>query len=106
MPSTAERSIDETRLLRAMRLLPFVERLGPMQFKVPGHHEPHYYVDLSQDPPCLCCDMEFAGRQGHQCKHTLACRWLNRDLPVLMAAGNVLLRVEKHLAEHVGSEDE
>lgn len=51
---------------------------------VAGNVERYYIVDLSQDPPCHCRDMEYRGAAIRQnCKHTLAARLAKMD-PALL----------------------
>jgi hypothetical protein len=66
-----DESIEPGRLRRAIKRLPFVEQVGPRQFRVKGNDEPWYAVDLDVEPPCYCKDRE---NRGVQCLHELACR--------------------------------
>lgn len=75
--STGERAYSPDRLRRAWHLVRSgrVKQVGPRQFRVAGNVEPEYAVDLDEDPPCYCRDMEHrGGRIRQNCKHVLACR--------------------------------
>jgi hypothetical protein len=71
-----KRSNKPTRLRSAWKLVASekIQILPDGTYRVPGNEEPWYTVDLRQDPPCHCKDMEFGGGDEHQCKHALACR--------------------------------
>jgi hypothetical protein len=91
---TRERAITPSRLWDAGLLLPFVERLptGPRQYRVKGHDEPHYDVDLDSDEICPCRDAYY---RTVRCKHQLVCEILDGDLMVRLAYGQMLLRKEE-----------
>jgi hypothetical protein len=88
--SAPARAFDPARLRRAAQLA--VQRIGATTFAVRGQEEPYYYVDLAGDLPCACKDAEF---HGSGCKHELAARLANGDMPLVMALGEMLLRAER-----------
>lgn len=74
------------RLRRAWSLVKagLVVRESETQFRVAGNCQPEYVVDLAHEPPCSCEDKWFH-EAAHQCKHELAARMANQELPVLMS---------------------
>jgi hypothetical protein len=61
-----------------------VTPLGGTRYLVAGNVERAYVVDLAQDPPCHCRDMEYRGGQIKQfCKHVGAARLAQLD-PALL----------------------
>lgn len=91
-----ERAIEPGRLERAGLLLPFVEQVGPRQFRVKGHDEPEYGVNLDSDEICGCRDAYY---RTLRCKHQLVCEIIARDPMVLLAFGQLLLRKQEHAKE-------
>jgi hypothetical protein len=91
-----DESIEPGRLRRAVALLPFVQQIGPKDFRVKGNDEPQYHVALETNPPCYCRDAEM---RGVQCKHELCCRLWLREPQVVQALGDMLLQQEKNLKE-------
>lgn len=94
------RTIEHGRLLRGMALLPFMEELGPNEFRVRGNEEPVYYVNLDGDPVCYCDDAKHAPRASRMCKHEIACRLWSMELGVVTAMNDILVKRKAHLAEH------
>lgn len=91
-----DEAIEPGRLRRAVALLPFVEQIGPRDFRVKGNDEPQYHVSLDTNPPCYCRDAEM---RGMQCKHEICCRLRLREPQVVQALGDLLLQQEKNLKE-------
>jgi hypothetical protein len=62
-----------------------VERLGGSRFAVRGTRQPWYYVDLDQETPCYCLDVEHRSKGVEQfhCKHHLAARLAAFDSELL-----------------------
>jgi hypothetical protein len=86
MAERERRAITASRLRAAWRLIKEkrVKVLSTGRVAVAGNVEPYYIVDLSQDPPCHCRDVEYRGAQIRQnCKHTLAARLAKMD-PALL----------------------
>jgi hypothetical protein len=79
------RSHKSSRLRSAWKLVASekIQVLPDGTFRVPGNEEPFYTVDLRQDPPCHCKDMEYGAGDEHQCKHALACRLMTSDPMIL-----------------------
>lgn len=85
----SEAGYEPGRLRRAAQLA--VKRLGPQQFRVRGQDEEFYDVNLEIDTPCDCAD---AWHRGRPCKHELASRLANGDMPLIQALGDMLLKAE------------
>jgi hypothetical protein len=86
------------RLRRAWRLVKAgaVQPQGDGVFLVAGNVEEVYEVDLRQDPPCHCRDMEYRGGQIRDfCKHVGAARLACLDPSVLGAIGEYILITEQ-----------
>jgi len=71
-----------------------IQRLGPQQFRVRGHEEPEYFVDLSADQQCYCKDMEHSPGRIRQCKHILSGRLVNYDPAVFQFMVDVIEQEE------------
>jgi hypothetical protein len=99
-----ENAIDPARLLRAPTLVS--KRVGPGQYKVASSSRAgvFYWIDVNSDQPCECEDNQFGG--GRMCKHFLHCLLREGSESLLMALGQILLRNEKLLAEHLGGMEE
>ena len=63
----------------------YVEALGGSRYKVAGSRQPFYYVDLGQETPCYCLDMEHRhkGIEQFNCKHMMAARLAALDPELL-----------------------
>lgn len=75
------------RLTRAWALVKAggVQHIAGSQYVVRGSHEKFYHVDIAEDPPCFCMDMEMRGEIiGWFCKHVGAARLASLD-PELVA---------------------
>lgn len=84
--SSGERAYSPDRLRRAWQLVRSgrVQQVGQRQFRVAGNVEPEYAVDLDEDPPCYCRDMEHRGGKIRQnCKHVLSARLALLDAGLL-----------------------
>lgn len=90
-------SVEPGRFERGYRLP--VYRLGPAQFAVAGSHGPRY-VDLTQEPPCLCEDMEYRNAAGTgYCKHTISALLQQHDPAMVELLAERLMRRQRHMEE-------
>lgn len=104
MIATAQRpAIEFQRLVRAIEIIrkEWIERIDDSrtQFRVLGHEEPEYYIDLEEDVPCYCLDMQHSPRRIRQCKHILAGRLMNYDPAVFEHMVDVIEREERRKRE-------
>jgi len=93
---TRATAICPRRLRKAARLI--ADRMGPGQYAVRGDSGKVYYVDLSQEIPCMCPDSEF--NAGLTCKHRLRAMMGEGDVRILQALGDMMLRDQQHLRDY------
>jgi hypothetical protein len=89
----SNRTVEIGRLKKALEIIhagqrgePSSEQLGLRQFRVKGHEQPWYFVDLDGDPICYCDDCRFSPRGLRMCKHEIVCRLVLNEPGVLAQA--------------------
>ena len=94
--SRKERAVEPGRLRRAATR--GVVKLADNVYRVEGKHRRHYDVQVGALYPCECEDAYFHGRN---CVHELAARLASGDMALIQTLGDMLLRQEKALKEHM-----